>query len=428
MSAFCRDCFADSVEGVKRCNACGSPRLIAHPELSDLSVAHLDCDAFYASIEKRDNPAIRDKPVIVGGSKRGVVSTACYIARTFGVNSAMPMFKALKACPDAVVIPPNMSKYASVAREVRDRMLALTPLVEPLSLDEAFLDLSGTERLHGASPAKTLARLSRTIEKDLGITVSIGLSHNKFLAKIGSEMKKPRGLSIVGRAETVAFLAERPVTVIFGVGKVFAKKLAADGITRIGQLQAMSERELAKRYGTMGAHLYHLARGVDLRSVDPDGPAKSISAETTFESDLKKFKDLEPILWELCEKLASRAKHAGLGGATITLKLRTSDFKIETRRQTLKQPTQLAEVTFRLGRELLRSKPEGPSYRLVGIGLSGLAPSHLCDLPDLLDPTGTRRAVAERAIDVVRTKFGEEAIKKGRSLSMERGRPARSSK
>jgi DNA polymerase IV len=416
MSAFCRDCLSDLADGAKRCKSCGSPRLIAHPELAELSVAHLDCDAFYASIEKRDNPAIRDKPVIVGGGKRGVVSTACYIARTFGVNSAMPMFKALRACPDAVVVPPNMSKYASVAREVRDRMLALTPLVEPLSLDEAFLDLSGTQRLHGAPPAKTLAKLSRTIEKELGITVSIGLSHNKFLAKIGSEMRKPRGLTIVGRAETMTFLAERPVTVIFGVGKVFAKTLAADGITCIGQLQAMSERDLAKRYGTMGSHLFHLSRGLDVRPVDPDGPAKSISAETTFESDIKKYKELEPILWELCEKLAARAKHSGLGGATVTLKLKTSDFKLETRRQTLEKPTQLADVTFRLGRELLRSKPEGPSYRLLGIGLSGLAPSQACDLPDLLDPSGSRRAVAERAIDVVRTKFGEEAIKKGRSL------------
>jgi DNA polymerase-4 len=309
-----------------------------------------------------------------------------------------------------------MSKYAGVARDVRDRMLALTPLVEPLSLDEAFLDLSGTERLHRAAPAKSLAKLSRTIEKDLGITVSIGLSHNKFLAKIGSEMRKPRGFTIVGRAETMTFLAERPVTVIFGVGKVFAKTLAADGITRIGQLQSMSERDLSKRYGTMGSHLFHLSRGLDTRPVDPDGPAKSISAETTFESDIKKYKELEPILWELCEKLAARAKHSGLGGTTVTLKLKTKDFKLETRRQTLEQPTQLADVTFRLGRELLRSKPEGPSYRLLGIGLSGLAPSQACDLPDLLDPSGSRRAVAERAIDVVRTKFGEGSIKKGRSL------------
>lgn len=420
MSALCRDCLAEVPESTKRCKACSSPRILAHPELFELSVAHLDCDAFYAAVEKRDNPAIRDKPVIIGGGKRGVVSTACYIARTYGVGSAMPMFKALKACPDAVVVPPNMSKYAAVAREVRDLMTDLTPLVEPLSLDEAFLDLSGTERLHGAPPAKTLARLARDIETKIGITVSIGLSHNKFLAKIGSEIKKPRGFAVVGRAETMSFLHDRPVTVIFGVGKVFAKALSADGITRIGQLQTMDERQLAKRYGTMGSHLYHLARGVDRRAVDPDGPAKSISAETTFETDIKKHKELETILWDLCERMARRAKHAGTGGSTVTLKLKTSDFKIETRRLTLDAPTQLADVAFRVGRNLLRSKAEGPTYRLLGIGLSNLVPGEICDLPDLLDPKGGRRAVAERAIDVVRSKFGDDAIKKGRSLRSQR--------
>ena len=198
-AALCRDCLAESGPAAKRCLACGSPRLLAHPERDLLSIAHVDCDAFYAAVEKRDDPSLADKPVIIGGRKRGVVSTACYVARTYGVRSAMPMFKALKACPHAVVIKPNMQKYVAAGRAVQKLMLELTPLVEPVSIDEAFLDLSGTERLHHGSPARTLARLAKRIEDELGITVSIGLAPNKFLAKVASDLAKPRGFSIIGR-------------------------------------------------------------------------------------------------------------------------------------------------------------------------------------------------------------------------------------
>ena len=200
MAVLCRDCleiFAEDHDAVSkaragaghdRCPNCDSPRLVRHPELGHLAIAHIDCDAFYASVEKRDNPDLRDKPVIVGGGRRGVVSAACYVARMYGIHSAMPMFKALKACPDAVVIRPNMAKYSTIGKQIRERMEALTPLVEPLSIDEAFLDLSGTEALHHGWPARSLARLVKSIEEDIGLTASIGLSFNKFLAKIASDL------------------------------------------------------------------------------------------------------------------------------------------------------------------------------------------------------------------------------------------------
>ena len=193
-TCFCRDCLHDLDIAARRCGECGSPRLVRHAALPSLTFAHIDCDAFYATVEKRDNPELADKPVIIGGGKRGVVSAACYISRTFGVRSAMPMFKALALCPSAIVIPPDMAKYVRVGREVRRAMQALTPLVEPLSIDEAFLDLGGTQRVHGMIPAKVLARFARKVEGDIGITVSVGLSCNKFLAKIASDMDKPRAL------------------------------------------------------------------------------------------------------------------------------------------------------------------------------------------------------------------------------------------
>ena len=264
---FCRDCMALQSSDALRCERCGSPRLARHPELYRLHLAHIDCDAFYAAVEKRDNPALKDKPLIIGGGKRGVVSTACYIARIKGVRSAMPMFKALEACPEAVVIPPDMEKYVRVGREVRAMMQALTPLVEPLSIDEAFLDLSGTERLHGRPPAMVLADFAKNVEKEIGITVSAGLSYCKFLAKVASDFRKPRGFSVIGEAEALGFLAEQPVTLIWGVGKAFAATLERDGIRMIGQLQKLERADLMRRYGSMGDRLYHLSRGQDERMV-----------------------------------------------------------------------------------------------------------------------------------------------------------------
>jgi DNA polymerase-4 len=412
---FCRDCGTDTA-GVRRCPACRSTRLAVHPELDSLSISHIDCDAFYAAIEKRDNPSLRDLPVIIGGGQRGVVSTACYVARISGVRSAMPMFKARKLCPEAVVIPPNMAKYQRVGGEVRRLMLELTPLVEPLSIDEAFLDVSGTEKLHRMSPVRALNGLALRIEREIGITVSIGLSHNKFLAKIASDLDKPRGLTVIGRAETREFLASKPVSLIWGVGKVMRERLEHDGISMIGQLQAMAESDLAKRYGKMGGHLYHLSRGDDARVVEPDGAAKSISAETTFETDIADPEVLIKELWPLCEKVSQRLKRAELAGQVVHLKLKTAGFRLISRQARLATPTQLAESLFRTGSALLRKEAKGDWFRLIGIGADDFHDPGAADPIDLADPDAARRRKVELAMDEVRRKMGGGAIVKGRSL------------
>ncbi|MDO1581850.1 DNA polymerase IV [Rhizobium oryzicola] len=412
-TGFCRDCLTGQAEGLRRCRACGSPRLVYHPELYDLTIAHIDCDAFYASVEKRDNPELVDKPVIIGGGKRGVVSTACYIARINGVRSAMPMFKALEACPDAVVIRPNMEKYVTVGRQVRALMQELTPLVQPLSIDEAFLDLSGTERLHHDPPARILAKLARRIEREIGISISVGLSYCKFLAKVASDLQKPRGFSVIGQAEAVGFLAPRPVTTIWGVGKAFAGTLEKDGIRTIGQLQTMEESDLMRRYGTMGQRLWRLARGIDDRTVHPNDPAKSVSAETTFFDDISRFEDLVPILRQLSEKVSTRVKRQGVAGHTVVLKLKTADFKSRTRNRRLEDPTQLADRIFRTGLNLLERETDGTKFRLLGIGVTDLTDPARADPPDLVDQQATRRAAAEAAMDKLRDKFGKQAVETG---------------
>ncbi|SLN43828.1 DNA polymerase IV [Oceanibacterium hippocampi] len=420
MDALCRDCLIriDRTEPPRRCPGCGSTRLIAHPELHELHIAHIDCDAFYAAIEKRDDPSLRDRPLIIGGGRRGVVSTACYIARLDGVHSAMPMFKALARCPKAVVIRPDIEKYTAVGREVRELFQAVTPLVQPLSLDEAFLDLHGTERLHGASPATTLARLAATIEKQIGITVSIGLSYNKSLAKLASERDKPRGFALIGRAEAKAYLAPLPVGDIWGVGKALQAKLRKDGIITIGQFQGRQESELMARYGSMGRRLYHFARGEDDRPVVPRQAAKSVSSETTFEDDIAAFDDLSARLWRLCETLSRRLKKKGLAGRTVNLKLKTDRFRILTRAQSMPAPSQLAEVLFRHAEPLLRREADGRlRFRLLGVGVSGIVDAVEADLPDLLDPGAERRRQVEAALDRVRDRFGVEAIGKGRGLT-----------
>ena len=385
MPGFCRDCRRDAPERVARCSACGSPRLLRHPRLDTLAIAHVDCDAFYATIEKRDDPALADQPVIVGGRRRGVVLTACYIARTFGVHSAMPMFEARRLCPHATVVPPDMEKYARVGREVRGLMLKLTPLVEPVSIDEAFMDLSGTARLHGMSPAKALAGFAASVERELGITVSIGLSCNKFLAKIASDLDKPRGFAVLGGEEAAQFLASRPVTLIFGVGKMAQQRLARDGLRTVGDLQRAGERELVRRYGAEGARLARLARGLDDRPVKADREAKSISAETTFDQDICEFRPLELRLWRLAEKVSARLKAEALAGTTVTLKLKTADFRLRTRAKTLDQPTQRVDVLLRTGLALLEREIDGTLFRLIGIGADGLVDAREADPPDLFE-------------------------------------------
>jgi DNA polymerase-4 len=409
-TCFCRDCLGDLEITARRCAVCGSPRLVRHPQLPSLHLAHIDCDAFYATVEKRDNPDLADKPVIIGGGKRGVVSAACYISRTFGVRSAMPMFKALALCPSAIVIRPDMAKYVRVGREVRHAMQALTPLVEPLSIDEAFLDLAGTERVHGMIPAKVLARFAQKVERDIGITVSVGLSCNKFLAKIASDMDKPRGFATLDQAEARAMLAEKPVGFIFGVGPATQEKLAQRGFRSIADLQRADEIELMKQFSTEGRRLWRLARGIDDRLVVPDRGAKTISSETTFDNDIRDFATLEKTLWRLSEKVSLRLKNSELSGLTITLKLKTADFRQRTRSQSIHAPTQLAAKIFAITREMLAKEIDGTAFRLMGTGVSALRPGSQADDTDMLD---RRSAHAERAIDDLRRKFGQAAVIRG---------------
>ena len=412
----CRDCGRTDRDSVKaaRCPACGSPRLATHPELHSLAIAHLDCDAFYASVEKRDNPALRDRPVIVGGGHRGVVSAACYVARIHGVRSAMPMFKAGQLCPEAVVIPPNMQKYQEVGGQVRELMLAVTPAVEPLSIDEAFLDLTGTEQLHRSWPARTLAMLALRIESEIGVTVSIGLSYNKFLAKVASDLDKPRGFAVIGRADAVEFLRPKPVGLIWGVGKALERRLAQDGISTIGQLQGLDEAELTSRYGSIGHRLFAFARGQDDRRIEPDAPTKSISAETTFDSDIASGKELSATLWPLCERVAVRLRHAELAGQTAVLKLKTREFRILTRSHRLESPTQLAERLYRAVLPLLAREADGRSFRLIGVGAADLVEAAKADPADLLEREERRVAELERLVEQVRDRLGPDALQRGR--------------
>lgn len=422
----CRDCGRRNPPGALRCAVCGSPRVLAHPELDALAIAHIDCDAFYATIEKRDDPSLRDKPLIVGGAgRRGVVATACYIARIHGVRSAMPTYKARELCPDAVIIRPDMEKYAAVGRQVRAMMLALTPLVEPLSIDEAFLDLSGTERLHGASPAEVLARFARQVERELGITVSVGLSYAKFLAKIASDVNKPRGFFVIGRAEAPLFLAPKPVTILPGIGKAAAAKLTEAGLTSVGALATCDPATLFRLAGSQAMRLARFARGEDDRSVTPDAPRKSIGAETTFSDDISDPVVLSALLRTLSEKASRRLKATGLAGWTVTLKLKTPDFRQVTRARRLPDPTCLADRIHRIAVELLSKEPRR-AYRLIGVTVSDLVDNTAADPPDLVDAAQEKRARAERAMDAIRARFGKEAVETGLTFThLPREKPPR---
>lgn len=417
MPAFCRDCLTENDPAQRRCAACGRPRVVAHPELYDLGIAHMDCDAFYASVEKRDDPSLEGKPVVIGGGRRGVVSTACYVARIRGVRSAMPMFQALKLCPDAVVIKPRMEVYAAVSRQIRAMMEDLTPAIEPLSLDEAFLDLRGTARLHGAPPAVILARLVRRMRDEIGVTGSIGLSHNKFLAKIASDLDKPRGFSVIGEAETAEFLNGKPVRLIWGVGQAAQASLEAAGIRTFSDLLRWERTDLHARFGAMGDRLWHLARGQDHRRVDARAPVKSISNETTFHDDTGDLDILDGHIWRLAEKVSDRAKARQLAGRVVTLKLKRANHSSLTRRQSLRDASQMADTIYRTARTLMDSATAEAPFRLIGVGLSELVNEDAADLSgDLLDPGAVQRSSAERARDQIRAKFGDAAIRKGRAL------------
>lgn len=417
MPALCRDCFRETTQTI--CSQCGSRRVVAHADLFELAVAHVDCDAFYASVEKRDRPELAGVPVIVGGGTRGVVTTACYIARLYGVHSAQPMFKALKLCPDAVIVRPDFGKYTAAAVQIRALMTELTPLVQPLSIDEAALDLSGTEALHGAPPAAVLARFARRVEEIVGITVSIGLARNRLLAKIAAGQDKPRGFSVLGR-DAAERLAPEKVALLPGVGPVLDRKLHALGITRIAHLQALDDRTARARLGDDGPSLVRRARGEDVRLVTLERDTKSVSAETTFDTDIADPAEIGRHLWRMSEKLARRLREKELAAGGVVLKLKTAGFASRTRNMRLPTPTQLPETLFRtaqglLAREIAR-EGGGTAFRLVGIGANPLLPATGADAGDLADPDADRRRARWRAIEAIRAKFGDPFIGTGRTL------------
>jgi len=416
MPSLCRECLTE-FDAARRCPSCGSPRVVRHGELFDLTIAHMDCDAFYASVEKRDDPSLEGKPVIIGGGRRGVVSTACYVARIRGVRSAMPMFQALKLCPDAVIIKPRMAAYVEASRAIRAMMEELTPAIEPLSLDEAFLDLGGTARLHGAPPAAMLARLVRRMRDELGLTGSIGLSHNKFLAKVASDLEKPDGFSVIGKGDTAAFLQGKSVRLIWGIGPAAQASLDKAGIRTFSDLLRWDQADLVARFGSMGDRLWHLARGQDKRRVSRDEPMKSISNETTFNDDTNDPDILDGHLWRMAEKVSDRAKAKGLAGRVVTLKLKRHDHSSLTRRVSLRDPAQLADSVYRIARGLFDQVGDEGPYRLLGCGLSNLCSADEAEVSgDLLDPDARKRGQAERAADAIRDRFGHDAILKGRAL------------
>jgi len=385
----CRDCLARPKAGAIRCELCGSPRLAAHPDLDALRIAHVDCDAFYASVEKRDRPAIRHQPVIVGHpGGRGVVTTACYIARRFGVRSAMPMFKALAACPDAVVIPPDMAKYKAVSAQIRDIFLTATPVIEPVSLDEAYLDLSEQHRHEGPTAASALARIAQRVEREVGITVSIGLAPNKFLAKLASDHRKPDGLFVITPRMGPGFVEELPVGRFHGIGPATAARMNALGIETGHDLRQRDEAFLRQHFGKSGTFYYWIARGIDHRPVRPDRVRKSVGAENTFMSDLFTLEAATEALRPVIEKLWRHIETAGIRGRTVTLKVKFADFTQITRARSAAQPVRsLAELEETSLALLAPIFPAPKGIRLLGVTLSSL------DMGEVEEPAQMRLAV-----------------------------------
>ncbi|MDB5439759.1 MAG: polymerase [Caulobacteraceae bacterium] len=415
MKFLCRDCVLEGDQPARPCPRCGSYRTLFNDELDGLAIAHLDCDAFYASVEKRDRPELRDEAVIVGGGVRGVVTTCCYIARISGVRSAMPLFKARALCPDAVIIKPDFRKYRHESQRIFALVRELTPLVQTLSLDEAWMDLSGTERLHGAPPVLTLARLQARIEAEIGLSVSIGLAPNKFLAKIASDIDKPRGFAVIGAQEAMAFLDKKPVAILPGVGPAAVRSLERSGLKTVGDIARVDLKHLVKDFGEFGLSLHRRAHGQDSRSVDPGGVRKGISAETTFDIDQTQLSELEDRLWPLCEKVARQLRAEGIAGRVATLKLRRTDFQIVTRRKTLAIPAQTARALFEAARGLLKAEANGAAYRLIGAGLSDFVEGESAD-SDFFAGAERKALAGERAVDKLRERFGRGAVVTGRAL------------
>ena len=427
----CRSCFASGYLGAEKapqsCLSCGGD-IRVDDEIFNLTIAHIDCDSFYASIEKRDNPDLLDKPVIVGGERRGVVAAACYVARQHGIRSAMPSFKAKQLCPDVTIIKPRMDHYVSVSRQIREMMISLTPQIEPLSIDEAFLDLSGTHLLHKASPAEMLMRLQQKIKQDIGITVSVGLAANKSLAKLASDQGKPDGFFILNQDKAAAWLADKPVSIIYGIGKKAAQKLTDAGLPLCRDLAQAELGHLAQLLGKNAAFIQNLSKGIDTREVKVERQAKSISSETTFNKDISLESELKPIIERQAMRVSRRLKEKGLKGRVITLKAKTAHHKIITRSKTLSAPTDKAYEIFDVATALMAGLiGEGHYWRLLGVGVDGFdhdntAPSHT-DFFSLLEPAAKKplekdkvksRDAIEKALDDMHAKFGADMVFSGK--------------
>ena len=389
-NSLCRDCgtlahvISRAELTARACSRCGSARIIAHPELASLAIAHVDCDAFYASVEKRDHPDLIDEPLIVGGSQRGVVLTACYIARRYGVRSAMPMARALQLCPGAAVIKPDMEKYRRESRRIRELMEALSPRIESVSIDEAYLDLS--ECGDNEPPARSLARLALQVEKRVGVTISIGLAPNKILAKIASDFGKPRGFYVIGESDKLAVLAPMKVSALPGIGPVMTRKLEEMGYATIAQLRAAKLDDLTHRFGRWGRSLLARAHGEDARRVGfGRGRNVSVGAERTFAKDLARFEDIMAVLEQISQRVAERLVRSDLAATSLTLKLRRHDRYTTTHACRLHDPTQRAEAILAAVMPVLRPRLDGTRYRLVGVTAHDLVPGQQADPPDLFD-------------------------------------------
>lgn len=329
----------------------------------------------------------------------------------------MPMVQAKKLCPDAIIVPHRMDAYQAASKQMREIFFSLTPLVEPTSVDEAYLDLTGTEAYHKMPASAVLARATLKIEREIAVTVSVGLSYNKGLAKIASDLNKPRGFSIIGKAEASAFLADKSPAIISGIGPVLVRKLFDDGITTIGALRQFDEMELMKRYGKSGLKLARFARGEDNRKVTISREAKSVSSETTFSSDTTDPDELSRRLWPLCEKVSKRLKAGDQAGQTVVLKLKTSGHQILTRNRKMPEPTQLATKIFEVAKPLVRKEANGRAFRLIGVGVTDITSPREADQPSLLDGGGaSKRVEVERAVDEVRAKLGDKIITRASQL------------
>lgn len=385
---------------------------------TDRKILHVDMDAFYASIEMRDNPALRGKPVIVGGApqRRGVVSAASYEARKFGVHSAMPMARALRLCPQAIRIPPRLSVYADVSQQIRDIFARYTPQFEPLSLDEAFLDVTACEKLF--SGAETIARaIKQAIQTELALVASVGVAPNKFIAKIASDVNKPDGFVVVDADQVQSFLDPLPVSRLWGAGKATVAAFERMGVRTIAQLRRQSLPWLHAHFGRQGEHLWQLAHGIDTREVITDAQAKSISHETTFAEDINDKQVIEAWLLHLTEQVAWRLRRADLLGRTVQLKLRFPDFKTITRSHTLTEATHSTDSLWQIVRQLLRDNWQGtPAIRLIGMGVSGLQNSREQMIQaDLFVPATPKQTQVDALTDRINTRFGPRTLQRGRS-------------